>query len=120
MLEVLISIVIFAIALLGLVGMQAKAISYSVGAEDRNQAALLANDMVATMWAKQTTSASALTSEITAWQTRARKVLPPYNERVLASVGSADSAGVVTISLTWTPVGTNATAHTYLTQVAMP
>lgn len=120
LIEVLVSIVIFSVALLGLVAMQAKAIKFSVDAQDRNQAALLANEMVATMWEQHTDDASELTSEITAWQKRVRAALPPYDDSVTASVGDADSNGVVTVTIAWTPVSTNATTHTYTTQVAMP
>lgn len=120
LLEVLISILIFSFAILGLVGVQARAVGYSMDAEDRNQAALLANEMVSTMWGQQTIDASSLSTEIAAWKTRVQAKLPPYDSSVTADVSSPDADGVVSIEITWQPVQESATTHTYITQVAMP
>lgn len=119
LLEALLAILILSIGILGLVAMQARAISFSVDAEDRNRAALLANDMVSAMWSQQTTDAGALSSQIADWQTRVQAALPPYDSSVGATV-SAPVNGVVTVTVTWTPVGAGAIPHTYVTQVAMP
>lgn len=120
LLEALIAILIFSIGLLGMVAMQARAVQFSVDAEDRNRAALLANDIVSTMWAQQTVDTALLADDIAAWQTRVRAALPPFDDTVTASVGTADSNGVVTVSIGWTPNGANPVPHTYLTQVSMP
>ena len=45
LIEVLISILLFSLGILGLIGLQARAISFSVDAEDRNRAALFANEI---------------------------------------------------------------------------
>lgn len=50
LLEVLISILIFSFGILGLIGLQARAIGFSLDAEDRNRAALLADDVASLMW----------------------------------------------------------------------
>lgn len=50
LLEVLVAILIFSFGVLGLVGLQARAIGFSVDAEDRNRAALLANEIASSMW----------------------------------------------------------------------
>jgi type IV pilus assembly protein PilV len=118
LLEVLISILIFSFAILGLVGMQARALGFSGNAEDRNRAALLASDIVGVMWANQTVDAATLSSQIAAWQTRVQAALPPYNSTVTATVGNADVDGVVAITISWTPVDSS-TAHTYTTKMAM-
>jgi type IV pilus assembly protein PilV len=120
LLEVLVAILILSFAILGLVAMQARAIGYSVDAEDRNRAALLANEMVTTMWSQQTTDAGSLSSQIADWQTRVQAALPPYDSSVTATVGDPDADGAVTVTISWTPVGASATTHTYVTQVAMP
>jgi len=49
LLEVLVSVLIFSFGILGLVAMQVRATQYSVDAEDRNRAALLADDLAAQM-----------------------------------------------------------------------
>jgi type IV pilus assembly protein PilV len=118
LIEVLISILIFSFAILGLVGMQAKALGFSGNAEDRNRAALLASDMVGVMWANQTVNATALSAQVAAWRTRVQAALPPYNSTVTATVGEADTNGVVAITISWTPADSS-TAHTYTTKIAM-
>jgi type IV pilus assembly protein PilV len=124
LIEAMISLLIFSFAFLGLVGMQAKAIQISVESEDRNAAALLANEIISTMWAQQTADASVLSSEISAWKTRVKNALPPYDDTVTATVGAADSDKVVTVTIGWTPNGKTAngtaTTHKYVTQVSMP
>src|SRR3954454_6358071 len=68
LIEVLVAILILSFGLLGFVGLQARAIQYSVGAEDSTRAALLANEIVATMELYQTVTPPTL--DYTAWQTR--------------------------------------------------
>lgn len=120
LLEVLISILIFSFAILGLVAMQGRAIQFSIDAEDRNRAALLANEMVTTMWGQKTVSASALSSEITAWQTKVQDVAVSGLPNSTGTVSAANSEGIVTITITWTPAGPSTQDHSYVTQVVMP
>ena len=70
LLEAMVAILIFSIAFLGLVAMQAKATQISIESEGRNTAALLANEIISTMWAQQTVDASSLSAEIETWKTR--------------------------------------------------
>lgn len=123
LIEVLVSILLFSFALLGLVAMQARAIQFSAEAEDRNRAALLANELVSTMWAQQTANKSNLSAQISAWQTRVKAALPPHGDQVTATVSDPDSNGVVTIRLGWAPVAGASSAtsgHSYMTQVVIP
>lgn len=73
LLEVLVSVLIFSIGLLGLLGLQARAISLSTDAEDRNRAALLANEIASTMWLSRSVS-SVPAGAGSAWQTRVADV----------------------------------------------
>lgn len=50
LIEVLVSVLLFSLGVLGMIGLQARAISFSVDAEDRNRAALVANEIASTMW----------------------------------------------------------------------
>lgn len=50
LLEALIAIVIFSVGLVGLIGIQAKAIGMSMDAKDRADAAYLSNQIVSQMW----------------------------------------------------------------------
>lgn len=122
LLEVLVAIVVFSFAILGLIGLQARAISFSVNADDSNRAALLANEMVATMWAQRTVSNADLSGQISTWQTRAQSILPPYNNTVTATVtnGTENGAPTAVIRLTWKPTGQNTPLRQYSTLVIMP
>jgi type IV pilus assembly protein PilV len=121
LLEVLISLLVFSFAILGIVALQARAIQFSGDADDRTRAALLANDIVSTMWAQQTTSATTLSSEITAWQSRVSNSTSGLPNGA-GTVSAPDSDGVVTVSITWkAPYKTSADAsNAYMTQMVMP
>lgn len=69
LLEVLVSLLLFSFGILGLIGLQAKAVTLSVDADDRNRAALLANEVASWMWLNKTTVLDAAT--LTKYQTRA-------------------------------------------------
>jgi len=98
LIEVLVSVLLFSLGILGLIGLQTRAISLSIDAEDRNRAALIANDIAAAMWTTRTVSIDA-----TAWNTRARNLpaggLPDANVTITpdAANNTAD------ILITWRP-----------------
>ena len=54
MVEVLVVVLLFSFGLIGLVGVQARAVQFSVGAEDTGRAAVLANEIASQMWATNT------------------------------------------------------------------
>lgn len=101
LLEALISILIFAFGVLGLVGLQSVATQNSVNSQDRAVASILANDLVSQMWAKKssTISSAAISGDITAWQTKVQ------NSILTNAVGSvaqdAVVTGLATITITW-------------------
>lgn len=119
LLEVLISVLIFSFALLGLVGLQARAIQFSVDAEDRNRAALLANEMISAMWLKQASGSSDLSVELAAWK---EKVASPTEGGLTDGKASiVHSGGITTITIDWKTPGSSSTARpTYFTQVIVP
>ena len=120
LIEVLVAILIFSFGLLGFVGLQARAIQYSVGAEDSNRAALLANEMASTMVMNNTTSTTALSAAITAWQARASD---PTGVGLPNGTGDVSTAaGVATITVSWTPTNaaSGALSNKYVTQVILP
>jgi type IV pilus assembly protein PilV len=115
LIEVLISMLIFSFAILGLVGLQANAVKVSYGAEDRTRAALMANEIIATMWTQKTLSPS-----LTAWKTRvANAAVSGLPGSATGTVSAADANGVVTVTITWQEPSRAAT-DSYITQVAMP
>ena len=98
LIEVMVSILIFSFGLLGLVGLQAVSSQSSVNSQDRTTAANLANELVADMWLKNSSTPSKVTSEITAWQTRVTASGLP------SAAGTATlSSGVTNIAIQWRP-----------------
>lgn len=120
LIEVLVAILIFSFGLLGFVGLQARAIQYSVSAEDSNRAALLANEMAATLVTTQ--SASAPTSVVAAWQARASDPTGVGLPNGTATL--TNSANVATITVTWQATGAASGAansvNKYVTEVVLP
>lgn len=96
--EVLVALLLFSLGLLGLVAMQAKATKQAVDAEDRTRAALLADDLIATMWAERSPKVSALALQ--AWTARLEDAnsggLPGNPGYVIETKG-----GITTVTLTW-------------------
>ena len=82
MLEVLVSVLLFSLGILGLIGLQARAITLSVEAEDRNRAAILANEIASAMWLSNTVTVSTTTGS------------PSWRDRVHAALGSTASVTV--------------------------
>ena len=118
LLEVLISLLIFSLGMLGFVGLQARATQLSVDSEDRTRAALMANEIVSAMWTQRTTSLPAATT--TAWQTRLQD--PTVAGLPNATGTIADVGGVVTVTVTWkSPAQPAAAASSvYSTTLVMP
>jgi type IV pilus assembly protein PilV len=68
MIEVLVAIVLISFGILGLVSLQARAVQFSVSAEDSQRAALLASEAATSMWAANSVSLPASAAE--AWADR--------------------------------------------------
>ena len=98
LIEVMISILIFSFGLLGLVGLQTVSSQNSVNSQDRTTAANLANELVADMWLKNSSTPSKVAGEITAWQARVT------NSGLPSAAGTATlSGGATTIAIQWRP-----------------
>lgn len=97
LLEVLVSVLIFSFGILGLVAMQVRATQYSVDAEDRNRAALLADDLAAQMRLARTVTLP--TAQITAWQTRVADATTQGLPSGIATITVAGNTALITI--TW-------------------
>ena len=117
MIEVLVVIVLFSFGLIGMVGLQARAVQFSVSAEDSSRAALLANDIVSAMWVNNSVTLDA--GDIAAWNTR---VSDPTDRGLPNGAGTVAVAGnVATVTVTWrAPHEPAGTVHTYVTQVQIP
>lgn len=118
MIEVLVVVVMFSFGLLGLVGLQARALQVSVNAEDSNRAALLASELAATMWNSNNETLDA--TVIADW---AARVANPTVSGLPGGTGTvAVTADVARITVTWVPPGQGAGAQPsrYITEVLIP
>ena len=121
LIEVLVSILLFSFGVLGLIGLEARSIDFSVDAEDRNRAALLANEIGSSMWlaGSVTVSAPALAN----WQARVSDPtsggLPNGTVTVTPVAGTTNSAD---IALSWKAPSRTATdtASSLTTRVTLP
>lgn len=104
LLEVLVSLLLFSLGILGLIGLQARAVSLSTDAQDRNRAALLANDIASAMWLGKSVAVN--TGAGSVWQKRvgdaAKAGLPNGAVTVTAVAGTPNSADIV---ITWKAPG---------------
>jgi type IV pilus assembly protein PilV len=124
LIEVLVSILIFSFGIVGLMGLQARALQYSTSAEDTSRAALLANEIGTTMVMSRTVDPAALVpaGAYAAWRVR---VADPVNGGLPNGVGTAVRNGdTATITIQWQPQ-TNAgssinTTSQFVTHVTIP
>jgi type IV pilus assembly protein PilV len=124
LLEVLIAMLIFAVGVLGLVGLQARAVAHSAQAKYRADASLLANELIGQMWTDARTptalqnnfASTPAGAKFAAWQTKVATVLPGADlfppEVTITSINPLASATPVaglqpstqvTIVLRWKP-----------------
>lgn len=114
LIEVLTTVLIFSVGLLGLVGLQTRAIQVSAGAEDTNRAALLANELSSQMWLANDTRI-----DTTAWAAQVKDTL---NGGLPNGVGTvAFDGNVATITVQWKSpnAAKDATPNQYQTQVVI-
>lgn len=101
-LEALIALLIFSLAVLGLVGLQASMTKATSGAKYRADAAYLASDLVGTMWADARNLASygncSQYPACSSWQARVSSGLPGGTGQ--ATILDA-TAGQVTVRVSW-------------------
>ncbi len=120
LIEVMVSLVIFSIGVLGLVRLQAHSIQVDTQADDRNRASNLANEVVSLMWMNKTATLPAATLD--AWSERVADTAHGGLPEGVGEVSEPDDDGVVTITISWHPPWREASEpdQTYLTQVVIP
>lgn len=134
LIEVLIAVLLFSLGVLGMVALQGRATQISTDAEDRNRAAMLANEAVSLLWQYVPTAGANPSAippgVIAAWQA---EVAAPANTAGSSSglLGLPGGAGTILpdaavanqwdITITWTPPSHAAYAATepsrYITKV---
>jgi type IV pilus assembly protein PilV len=103
LIEALVSILIFSFGVLGLIGLEASAINFSVDAEDRNRAALFASDISSSMWLNGTVTVTA--AQLSTWQANIANTalptgLPGGTLTITPTAGTTNSADIL---IQWTP-----------------
>lgn len=121
LLEVLVSILIFSFGILGVVAMQTRAAQYSTNAEDRNRAALLANEMATAMLLRGSNDRgnAAVAAYLPGWVARVADATGTGLPGGVGDVGARDVNGIATITVTWTPTFGNGATQRFVTQVTM-
>lgn len=102
LLEVLVAILIVSFGILGLVGLQAKATSLSIDAEDRTRAALIANDYVSAVQLQRSIDLPKETLD--ALDERAKKVHSGGLNDAKVSLTDSGVSNMATVSVSWCPV----------------
>jgi type IV pilus assembly protein PilV len=121
LIEVLVSILIFSFGVLGLIGLEANAVNFSIDAEDRSRAALFASDIASTMWLNGTVAVAS--PQLVTWQNNIANPalptgLPSGTVSVTATAGTTNSADIL---ITWTPqTDKTATTRQLTTRVILP
>ena len=116
LIEVMIALLIFLVGVLGIVGLQAKAVQFSVQAEDRSRAALLADALVTELKARRATDVDS--GVLKDWQARVDKELPEARGQ------AAIEGTLLTVTVEWRAPGTRpadgATSNRYQTKAILP
>lgn len=124
LIEVLVAILIFSFGLVGLIGLQARAVQFSTSAEDTSRAALLANEIAAsistTTRSGDPVSFSASAAE--AWQARAADTRNGGLPNGAAAVAASGNSASITITWRATSAASGAanSVNRYATQVVIP
>jgi type IV pilus assembly protein PilV len=124
LIEVLVAVLIFSIGLLGLIGLQARATQFSMSAEDTNRAALLANEVVASLWLNAPPGGlpgnpSLSPAVVAAWQAR---IANAAADGLPNGVGTVVIVGdLADVTITWRPptAPVGAADNRYMTQVRL-
>jgi len=125
LLEALISILIFSIGILAIIGLQAAAVKASSDGKYRSDASLLANQLVGQMWVSDRTAAGVLQTNFqtggtayNSWLADVQSTLPMVaaNPPTVVIVPGATTGNVVTITLFW-QLPSDTAVHQYSTIV---
>jgi type IV pilus assembly protein PilV len=116
----LIALLVLSFGVLGMAALHGRALQYSLDAEDRNRAALLASEIASTMWLNHSTTLPSAT--LSAWQSKVQNTTVSGLPNAAATVSTADSTGMVTVTVSWRPTtrSTASSRYQYITQVVLP
>jgi type IV pilus assembly protein PilV len=118
--EAMVSMLIFAFGVLGLIGLEARGVQFSVDAENRNRAALLASEIASSMWLAGNVAQTP--AQIAAWNVQANETNAPLTGLpsgavTITPVGATTNATDITV--TW-QAPTRTTTDQLTTRVILP
>jgi type IV pilus assembly protein PilV len=116
LIEILVSLLLFSVGILGMAGFQAVSTRTSVDASERSRAALMANEMIAKMWEARSTSLEE--DALEEWGERLKEALNKDAVGVVTPLN--DDIDAVLITITWPSVARDSTTSTYITEFAIP
>ncbi|TAK77895.1 MAG: pilus assembly protein PilV [Aquabacterium sp.] len=119
LIEVMVSVLIFTIGVLALVGLQASLTQAETAAKTRADAAFLANEIIGTMWSDMNNVSNYQTANC-AGVTRCKEWLNKVAQSLPKGVGAIEiqNQTEVNVTLTWTPPDGSGD-HTYRTYTNM-
>jgi type IV pilus assembly protein PilV len=114
LIEILVTILICSIGLLGIIGLQARAIQHSVGAEDITRAMRLSDEAVWAIHNQRSVPLNLVAQD--AWKTKVQSEIP-NGEGIMSD---PDANGIVRITVKWSPpdAASGAEPRQYITEVA--
>lgn len=120
LIEALVAILIFALGVLSIVGLQASMTKVQTSSKFRGDASYLANGLIGTMWAddiannlsKYTTAGCAAYAPCNDWSTKVATALPGGTVAV-----TVDASNNVTVTIQW--IVPNESAHSYTTSASL-
>lgn len=119
MIEVLVALALLSFGVLGLGALHGRAMQLAAGAEDRNRAAVLADELATQMWLARSTGLD--TGHLSAWRARLANTAASGLPNATGTVSDPDTTGTVTITISWYPPTGNANrAYSYVTKVVIP
>ena len=120
LIEVLVSLLLFSFGVLGLIGLEARSIDFSTDAEDRNRAALLANEIASSMWLANTAAVSA--PDLIIWQARAADTTTGGLPNGSVTISTLTGNKIADVALSWKPPTRTTTddRSTFTTRVILP
>ena len=124
LIEVLVAILIFSFGIIGLVGLQARALVFTTSAEDTSRAALLANELASSMVLSRTLDTAQIVPAGTYAGWAARVSTPASGGLPSGTSAVAVNGNTATITIRWQSQSNAGSAfnsqNQYVTQVTLP
>lgn len=115
LIEALVSVLLFMVGLIGLMGASAQAVNQLSQSKYRNDASFLSEELIGEIWVAAGTSPAApylASANYAAWQARVQSTLPGGTGTATVNVPAAN---MLTLVITWPDAKNPGITHTYQT-----